>query len=227
MGIAIAPAPATPFTQPLDDAWRALIGVGADSGAYPRFVTMFFQQFGELPGVVVTVLLIPLALVLVGRWRSAVFFVSVIALGPGLLSQVMKNLVDRPRPIADATLGLSGPLFSVDHGSFPSGHSISAAAFAVSVAALIPPSRTLVRRAWWVLGLLLMLGMAWQRTLVNAHWLSDTLVGLVTRVGAALLMWWAFWPWLHREYGRPISSRRRQRAREPGAAAPSPTLSTK
>jgi len=230
MGIAIAPDPSAPFTQPLDDAWRAVVGVGPDSGAYTWFVPMFFQQLGELPGVIVTVVVLPLALVAVGRWRSALFFVSVTAFGPGLLSQAMKNLVDRPRPAADPTLGLFGPLFSVDHGSFPSGHSISAAALAVSVAALIPPSRTLARRVWWVIGALLMVGMVWQRTLVNAHWLSDTLTGLLTGVAAALLMWWAFWPLLHRDHVRPLPF---LRASSDGArtsapsAAPEPTLSTK
>jgi len=222
MGAAIAVDPSAPFPQPLDDAWRGLVGVGPDSGAYSWFLPMFFQLFGELPGVFVTVVVIPLALVLIGRWRSALFFLSVIALAPGLLSQAMKNLVDRPRPAADPILGLFEPLFSVDHGSFPSGHSISAAATAVSIAALIPPSRALARRAWWVIGALLMAGMAWQRTLVNAHWLSDTLVGLVTGAGAALLLWWAFWPWLHRDYGRPIP-----RARRRDVATRSTTLSTK
>ena len=46
------------------------------------------------------------------------------AVGSGLFSQGMKNLVDRPRPAADETLGLFGPLFTVDHGSFPSGHAV-------------------------------------------------------------------------------------------------------
>ncbi|MNJ04708.1 hypothetical protein D3C73_1655920 [compost metagenome] len=46
--------------------------------------------------------------------------------------------------------------------------------------------------------------MVWQRTLINAHWLSDTLFGLVAGVAGALLVWWAFWPLLQRDYGRPV-----------------------
>ena len=34
--------------------------------------------------------------------------------------------VDRPRPVDDLANGLLGPLFPVDHGSFPSGHAVSA-----------------------------------------------------------------------------------------------------
>lgn len=205
MGIAIGTNPASPFTQPLDDWWRAMNGVAPDSGAYTWLVPMFFQQLGELPGFVVTALLVPALLTVIGRWRSALFCVSIVLVGPGLLSQLMKNLIDRPRPAADEAAGLFGPLFSVDHGSFPSGHAIGAAALVVGIAALIPPTRALARGVWWVLGAFIMIGMAWQRTLVNAHWLSDTLTGLLVGTAAALLMWWAFWPWLHSDYGRPIT----------------------
>lgn len=211
MGIAMAIDPAHPFTQPLDDWWPGINGVAPDSGAYTWVVPMFFQQLGELPGLMVAAVLIPALLALIGRWRSALFCVSIVLVGPGLLSQGMKNLVDRPRPAADEAAGLFGPLFSVDHGSFPSGHAIGAAALVVGVAALIPPTRVLARGGWWVLGAFIMVGMAWQRTLVNAHWLSDTLTGLLVGTAATLLMWWAFWPWLHRDYGRPIALLHTQR----------------
>ena len=49
-----------------------------------------------------------------------------------------------------------------------------------------------------------MLGMMWQRTLINAHWLSDTIFGLVAGAAGALLMWWAFWPLLQKDHGRPV-----------------------
>lgn len=204
MGIAVAVDPSDPFTQPLDDWWRAAVGVDPDSHAYRWFLPMFFQELGQLPGAVLTAVLIPAGLAIAGRWRSALFFLSVTLVGPGLFSQVMKNLVDRPRPAPDTALGLFGPLFTVDHGSFPSGHAVSAAALVVGVAALLSVSRARVRRSWWVIGALVMVGMVWQRTLVNAHWLSDTLTGLIAGAAAALLMWWVFWPWIRRDQVRPV-----------------------
>lgn len=202
MGIAVRADPAAPWTQPLDDAWRAMIGVGPSSPLPGSAVAMFFQQLGQLPGLVVMGIVLPLVLVLVGRWRSALFVFVVQIAGPGLVSQLAKNLVDRPRPAADAAAGLYGPLFTVDHGSFPSGHAVSAGVAAVTVLALIPAQRRVLRALAYALAALLIAGMVWQRTLINAHWLSDTIAGILAGVGTALVLQWAFQPWLRRDHGR-------------------------
>lgn len=204
MGLLVGLNPAAPFTQPLDDWWRALVGVSADGSIHTSAVPMFFQHLGEGPGALVGVVLIPAVLAIVGRWRSGLFFLTVTLVGPGLFSQGMKNLVDRPRPAVDETLGLFGPLFRVDHGSFPSGHAVMAGALVVGIAALIPATRRTARTLWWTVGGLILLGMVWQRTLINAHWLSDTVFGLVAGIAGALLMWWAFWPLIQRDHGRPV-----------------------
>ncbi len=204
MGVSVALNAAAPFTQPLDDWWRSIIGASPDSTFYRSPLPMFFQEFGAIPGAVATIILIPAGLATIGRWRSALFFLSVTAAGPILFSQLMKNLVSRPRPAADEALGLFGPLFQVDHGSFPSGHAVSAGAIVFGIAALIPASRHLGRRVWWILGVLIMVGMIWQRTLINAHWFSDAVFGIIAGASAALLMWWAFWPWLQRDYERRV-----------------------
>jgi undecaprenyl-diphosphatase len=198
----VAANPAAPWTQSVDDAWRALVGVGPDSGVHTGPPAMFFQYLGELPGFAVMFIPLPAVLTIVGRWRSALFVIAVQLAGPGLVSQLIKNLVNRPRPATDAAAGLYGPLFTVDHGSFPSGHAVSAAAIAITVFALIPPTRRRMRVAWGVVGALLMIGIVWQRTLINAHWLSDTISGLIAGTGVALVLWWAFQPWLRRDYGR-------------------------
>lgn len=204
MAVAVAVAPEAPFTQGVDSWWRGLVGASPDGSAHLWAVPMFFQYLGEAPGALVTVILIPLALTAIGRWRSALFFLSAGLVGPGLFSQLTKNLVDRPRPALDEAAGLWGPLFTVDHGSFPSGHAVSAAAVAIGVAALIPSARKTARTIWWFIGGALMLGMMWQRTLINAHWLADTFFGLAAGAAGALLMWWAFWPLLQKDYGRPV-----------------------
>ncbi|MHA7132683.1 phosphatase PAP2 family protein [Oerskovia turbata] len=204
MGLVVAQNAASPFTQPLDDWWRALVGASPDDALPRSAAAMFFQHLGEGPGALVGMILIPGALAIVGRWRSALFFLTVTLVGPGLYSQGMKNLVDRPRPAPDEALGLFGPLFRVDHGSFPSGHAVMAGALVVGIAALIPAARRTARALWWSVGALVLLGMAWQRTLINAHWLSDTFFGLAAGIAGALLMWWAFWPLLEQDHGRPV-----------------------
>ncbi|WP_334152246.1 phosphatase PAP2 family protein [Microbacterium sp.] len=202
LALGVLAAPESPWTQGLDDAWRAAVGVGPDSWLPGFAPAQLFQHIGQLPGAVLMFVLLPLALVVLGRWRSALFVIAVQLAGPGLLSQLTKNLVDRPRPAEDP--GLFGPLVQVDHGSFPSGHSVSMAALIITVLALIPASAVWARRGWIVLGALLAVGMVWQRTLINAHWFSDTCAGLIGGAAVALLLWWAFLPWLRRDQARRV-----------------------
>ncbi|MGP6170582.1 phosphatase PAP2 family protein [Microbacterium sp. A196] len=208
MGIIVAQDPQNPLMQPIDDAWRAAVGVSPDAAIYQQPLAMFFQLLGEAPGAVAMGILLPLGLVIFGRWRSALFVFVACLMGMGVYSQVTKNLVNRPRPAADEAAGLFGPLFAVDHGSFPSGHATAAGVLVIIVLALIPPRLRRVRIGWIVISALVMIGMAWQRTLINAHWLSDAVTGLLAGSAAALLVWWLFWPWLQRDYGRATWLRR-------------------
>jgi membrane-associated phospholipid phosphatase len=204
LALGVLAAPDVPWSQPLDDGWRRFAGVGPESWLPGFALAQLFQHLGQLPGVVLMMLLLPLVLVLVGRWRSALFVIAVQLAGPGLLSQLTKNLVDRPRPTEDTVAGLFGPLVQVDHGSFPSGHAVSMAAIIITVLALIPASAVWARRIWIVIGVLLAVGMVWQRTLINAHWFTDTCAGLIGGAAVAVLLWWAFLPWLRRDHDRRV-----------------------
>lgn len=203
-GFAIAASPGSPFVQAVDDAWRALVGLAPGTGGETWALPMLFQYLGEIPGAVLTILVIPIWLFVIRRWRSALFFLTAELGGTIVVSQLVKNLVDRPRPAEDLANGLSGPLFGVDHGSFPSGHAVSAGILLVAVAALLPPAKRLV---WWVIGTLLVVGMIWQRTLINAHWLSDALFGAIGGASATLILWWAFATLLQQDYGKPLFRR--------------------
>ncbi|WP_278236712.1 phosphatase PAP2 family protein [Isoptericola sp. AK164] len=190
----------TPPTQALDDAWRRAVGastVSAVDGPLP----MLFQHLGAGVGAVVLLLVWPALLLLVRRWRTALFWWAAIVGSAVVASQLVKHTVNRERPVADEALGLVGPLFPTDHGSFPSGHSVTMGAFVVAVAALLPVA---ARRWWWVVGVLLAAGMVWQRTLINAHWLSDALAGIVAGASVVAILWWAFAPWLAVDRGRPL-----------------------
>lgn len=200
MAIAVAQNPAAPFTQGFDNWWRGVIGQTPDDTLYRGPIAMFFQYLGEIPGAVLTILIIP---------------IGMLVFGPLVISQVAKNLVNRPRPALDEAAGLYGPLFTVDHGSFPSGHAVTAGAISFAVAALIPSARDTLRKIWWVIAALIMIGMVWQRTLINAHWLSDAFFGVVAGIVGALLMWWAFWPLLRADYGRPVWFLHRDATRTP------------
>ena len=203
--------PTRPFIQGLDDAWRRQVGTATGPENAP--LPMFFQHLGQGPGILVLGILIPVALLVVRRWRTALFFFTGFFFST-LVAQVVKNLVNRPRPAEDLTAELYGPLFRVDHGSLPSGHSVTAGFAVVAIAALIPVAR---RRLWWIVGTLIALGMIWQRTFINAHWLSDAIIGITVGMCTAALVWWLFTPLLARDAGKP--ARRTTPTPAPAAAS--------
>jgi membrane-associated phospholipid phosphatase len=98
----------------------------------------------------------------------------------GLFEKVIKFLVDRPRP--------SG--FSV---GYPSGHTTSAAAFAVILlyvstrGRLRPPARLAVQLA--AVTAVALVG--WARIVLHAHWPTDVLGGILLGTAcAAAAAWW-------------------------------------
>ncbi|WP_404437948.1 phosphatase PAP2 family protein [Microbacterium aerolatum] len=121
------------------------------------------------------------ALLIARRWRAAVF-VAVSLLASVLVVQLLKSLFGRTRP--------EEILVDSDFGSFPSGHTANAATFAVLAVMLFP-------RLWvWLVAGLWMVCMAFSRTVLSAHWLSDTVGGMligagVTLVAGGLLLDWA------------------------------------
>ena len=115
------------------------------------------------------------AVALSRRWVDVVFLVGAASL-PSLLNLALKELAARPRP--DAALAL------VDSGgySFPSGHSVFAAAFLGALIYLLGscdrltarPAQRLMAQA---LLALIVLFIGFSRVYLGAHWPSDVIVG--------------------------------------------------
>ena len=105
-------------------------------------------------------------------WGAAYFLVAEVA--SVAFVQVLKHLVGRARP--EDILVLS------DFGSFPSGHVANAATVAMALFVLFPRVWTAVAGAAWVVL------MAFSRTYLGAHWLSDTVGGALIGAAAALLV---------------------------------------
>lgn len=192
----------SPHAWRLSDGLRwalvlALLGTGA--GLHGRSIdhALFLQlhqasQGWAVPaswlsvlGLGLSVLILSGALAL--KWpRCAAASWCVVVLG-GLLVQVVKSVVDAPRP--PAVLGLE-PLYlvgpAIHSRAMPSGH----AALLAGVAALaLWPSGRSPRR--WLIGAMLAglcVAGAWARVAVGAHWPADVLVGtgLGGLVGAAV-----------------------------------------
>ncbi|MEN8239605.1 MAG: phosphatase PAP2 family protein [Actinomycetota bacterium] len=140
-------------------------------------------RFGEILGIVGSIVvmapvMIGVAVVLVvkRRWSALTIWVVAIAVSQ-LASITMKNLYERPRPLL--------PLVETTSFSFPSGHAITGAVFAVGLMiVLVPPIRR--RPSYRVIAVAYIVAMAWSRVYVRAHWLSDVTAGVAIGVAIAV-----------------------------------------
>jgi len=144
---------------------------------------LFMNNFGGgLFGVLILPVLIIAALCIARKFWGALYFAIASVVSAGLV-QLLKNLFDRPRP--------EEILVTADVGSFPSGHVANAATMAVVLGFIL-------RRLWvWIAGLIYTIGMLLSRNYLGAHWLSDTIGGLILGVAVAVIVWA---PFAHRLY---------------------------
>jgi undecaprenyl-diphosphatase len=130
-------------------------------------------QLGNIDVVVVFCLV--LAIVETRRERSrwiAIFIVAVMG-GEEILANVIKLLVDRTRPSFNAAAASLGP-------SFPSGHSTTAAAFYATAALLLGRHRSRATRAALTGAAVgIAVAVACSRVLLDFHWLTDVIGGLM------------------------------------------------
>lgn len=166
-------------------------------------IALVFNALGRGVLRALTVAGIATVLLVGRRWASALAFAIAESVTP-LSSTLMKAVVDRPRP-PDELVAPSG-------SSFPSGHAAYAGATCVALVLLFTAVGR--RRPWWFLAAAGILIMAWSRTYLHAHWLSDVLAGSVLGIAVSLLSFAAL---------QLVTRRRRDRkASAPGPARTAP-----
>jgi membrane-associated phospholipid phosphatase len=143
-----------------------------------QFLTSVSAVMAWIGGGWFGVFAVPLVVVgllcLFRRFWAAGYFAVASAMSAGLV-QLLKNIFDRPRP--------EEILIPADFGSFPSGHTANAATMAVVLGLLL-------FRWWvWAAGAVWVVLMALSRTYVGAHWVSDTIGGMILGAAVALLLW--------------------------------------
>ena len=144
----------------------------------------FLGVVGSVWGMAPVAIGIALFLGFKHRWDALTIWVSAFAVSQ-LVSITMKNMYSRPRPPL--------PLVETTSFSFPSGHAITGAVFAIGVMiVLVPSARRMPLN--WAIALIYVVAMAWGRVYVRAHWLSDVTAGVAIGTAviltAALLILW-------------------------------------
>ena len=137
-----------------------------------------FNWLGRGIGRALELTIIGLLLLRRRRWLALAAFAAAETAAP-LLSTLLKALVDRPRP----PTGLVHALGT----SFPSGHATYAGTTCVALVLVFttPGPR---REGWWLLASLGIVGMAWSRTYLQVHWLTDVIAGALLGSGVSLVV---------------------------------------
>ncbi len=139
-------------------------------------LALVFNALGRGLGLALSLAALGIVLAVSRRWVALAAFALTETLTP-LSSTLFKIVVGRARPPD----GLVHPVGS----SFPSGHAAYAGATCIALVLLftVPGPR---RRLWWALATLGTLGMAWSRTYLQVHWLSDVIAGSLLGIGISL-----------------------------------------
>ncbi len=160
------------------------------------FITQFGLSGGYLIGAAVLALLCMLAAprlrdpalarrLRLNAWR-AIFVFSAIAV-PGLVADVLKPVFGRARPPLFLHDGIYGFFWQGPHASywsFPSGHTVTAAALATALYLLYRRHLSLLVLFAVLIGL--------SRVIITEHYLSDVIAGAWLGVGGTLMMWSIF-----------------------------------
>jgi membrane-associated phospholipid phosphatase len=175
LSVVVAADPGAPAVQLIDDRWYGWM----ESVRTPWLVDAA-RQVSRVGSVAVTLplrLIVCAALAWHRRWLQLGAFVGAVVAAE-LLIGPLKALVDRPRP-PEALIGTTA-------ASFPSGHAIAGAVTAFGLVVVLWPASP--RRLLAIGCAAAFAGlMALSRTVLAAHWLTDTLAGVCIGTGLALV----------------------------------------
>jgi undecaprenyl-diphosphatase len=168
------------WSQGIDDAWNTAMITGES----PVLVSVAeaFHWLGSASPVLVTAILVAAVLTASRQWTYLVAWVAMVGIAQ-ILSSATKALIGRARPIEALVVESSA--------AYPSGHAMVAGMTMAVGLAMIAASLWPHRRRW-LLGSAAIYAvlMAWSRTYLRAHWLTDVVGGLLFGAATVLVVMW-------------------------------------
>ena len=165
-------------------SWRDAVRISMDDIAYS--IAAFLAEIGSITGAAACGAIAAALFFALRQRREAAAILTTMVIGIAL-SLALERLVERPRPL-DAVYSYAGY-------SFPSTHSMGAAALSLSLAFAISTvhtqdparvSRVAVR--WmWIAALAWTCVMMWSRTALGVHWLTDVVAGALIGYASAVI----------------------------------------
>jgi undecaprenyl-diphosphatase len=213
-----------PFTLLLvlvENKWRPLARLDADAAAsLTRWATehhlqgtLEWIQTASQPRVFQVAVAVMVIWYLVRGARRIPLWAAVTMIVGGVLGVVLKSAVSRARPI------VHDPIVHIGGYSFPSGHALnSMVGVGVLLLALVPLLGRRSTVAAWVVGVLVVLVVGFDRVAIGAHYVSDVLAGWLVALAVLAATTAAFETW-RSEHGRRKSNLPEQGVDPEGAHA--------
>jgi membrane-associated phospholipid phosphatase len=154
-------------------------------------IMAFISWFGTMPWSVLTVLCTALAFLLFGYKREAVF--TLLTLSSGLLSTVIKLLINRDRPGKDVVRIIE----VTRQQSFPSGHTLFYTiffGFLIIIMGNLKGLPQLIRITVMTISGFMILTVPLSRIYLGAHWFTDVLAGAILGILSLFVLGYYYLP---------------------------------
>lgn len=155
--------------------------LAADRAAHPALTAVVIPvtNAGGAAGMIALLVIVAGFLAFQRRWRAALVFAGIVLSGRAIV-ELIKTLVDRPRPAFDVH-----PV-TVSSLSFPSAHAANSMITLLAIALLVVPARRRTVAICLALATTAMIGST--RPFLGVHWPSDMVGGWAFGIAWALTL---------------------------------------
>ncbi|EDO1166524.1 phosphatase PAP2 family protein [Listeria innocua] len=160
-----------------DQYWNSIIRVGITDTK--TTLISYLTDIGGVATICILTVVVIIALVLMRKVDTAIWFGGIVLVGGALIPSIIKNIVQRPRP--------TYKLIEQGGFSFPSGHATGSTVFYGMLAffLILYVSHKWLRFAISILALGLVLFIMYSRVYLGVHFPSDVVAGFL--IGNAVI----------------------------------------